>query len=102
MQRILSTNVTRLIVEIRSSYVNTREGHYNCDGPRIYATAPLPYIILDGYGVHTAPVKVVQQKFRRLWCRNCAGYVFDRIGSKFDLDFSVRIFERLSVQMFVC
>lgn len=65
MQRILSTNVTRLIVEICSSYVNTHEGHYNCDGPRIYATAPLPYIILDGYGVHTAPVKFVQQKFRR-------------------------------------
>ena len=65
--------LSRLIVEICSCFVNTHDRHYNCDAPRIHATAPLRYKILDSYGVHTAPVKFVEQKFRRSWCSHYFG-----------------------------
>ena len=41
--------------------------------PRIHAITPLPYKLLDGYCVHTAPVKFIFQKFWRSWCSHCDG-----------------------------
>ena len=41
------------------------------------------------------------QKFSRSRCTHLAIQTFDRTGQKFDLDFSVQIFERLGVQIFV-
>ena len=55
---------------MRRLLLSKSKWHLPAKLPRIHATAPLPYKILDDYCVHTAPVKFIFQKFWRSWCFN--------------------------------
>ena len=51
--------------------------------------------------MHSCSHAFVVNKFSRSWCLHLAIQIFYRTGQKFDVNFSVQIFELLGDQIFV-